>query len=212
MLGSLNKPCILLAMLLTALYALAPSANKHLHPSGVTNLPDVSVLRSGDLLLRKGQSFVSGLAARMSIGEQRFSHVGVLVWEAGHLTVIHAVENLDRGFDGVVQQEVRDYLPEATDWAVYRLEMSSTERQAVALKALSFVHNADFTFDRDFDLKTADQLYCSELVWRLLQGTSLAGRVKPKASFINGLFISISDTYRHESATLQAENRTTIRY
>lgn len=139
---------------------------------------DTSVIESGDVVFRRGRSVVS----QMVVAAQQqlpFSHVGIAVVSEQGVMVVHATP------DGpppglVVSDRIDEFLDAdaASVAAVYRVDDSAKARGAS--EAASRYANVPVPFDAAFDLRTADQLYCTELVWRayLAVGVDLSGGVR----------------------------------
>jgi hypothetical protein len=144
------------------------------HPSrAVSPAPPLRPLRvapelfaSGDLLFRQGRSLVSR-AVLAADGGSEYSHVGIVSVIGGRIWVIHSAPAEEPGErDGVAADPIATYLaPEkASAAALYR----PRDRAAAitAERAAWKFAEARLPFDSDFDLASADKLYCTELVWR----------------------------------------------
>ena len=126
------------------------------------------LLQSGDIVFRKGNGLLS--QALFSADENsKFSHVGVVKLINNQPFVIHASTGEPLGTDAVVKSDLleiflqRDFTSAV---AVYRLQ---NPNHKISEKAATIAYNyaqKQLPFDSEFNLKTKDSLYCTELVWR----------------------------------------------
>ena len=129
---------------------------------------DPSLLQTGDIILRRGRSIRSHFVL-MTDRQSSFSHAGLIQKTGDSLFVIHVLPTeTSRKEDTIVQIEPLDIFlsPDRTSLAaVYRLRKDSNQYAPKAIEAaLSYVEQ-QIRFDGDFDLKTSDKLYCTELIW-----------------------------------------------
>ena len=133
-------------------------------PAGVSTVLSLAgELQDGDLVFRRGRDAVSAMVLERR-SDSRFSHVGMVVLQAGQAWVVHAMPALDGRSGGVQQESLTDFLspPAAADAALYRvagLDSRSRRRLRDGLEA-----RLGMPFDYGFSLASDDRLYCSELV------------------------------------------------
>ena len=131
---------------------------------------------SGDLVFRRGKSFVSQLVL-LRDNKSQYSHVGIVVMKDDQPYVVHAVP-------GEAEKDQPEYvkmetMPEfldkdkSADFAVYSLKGQYEQTgKRVAEKAIEYFEK-HIQFDSSFDLKDESKLYCTELVWRAYQYAGL---------------------------------------
>lgn len=138
-------------------------------PHGRVRFPQSSHLQSGDVVFMTGISFRSGLVRLLEGYAGDYSHVGLVVIEGGHPFVIHADPSLNSAHDRVQKEPWGAIITPTriSGAAVFRLAASypNTAPGKAASVALQFAREA-LSFDHDFDLRTPEKLYCTELVWR----------------------------------------------
>lgn len=139
---------------------------------------ELSFLHPGDLVFRRGESVLS--AAVMVLDPRSlYSHVGIVVETAGRLSVVHAVVDEAPDTAGSVRADsIPDFLSpdRAAAVAVYRLRgeiPEYNERTELASRIAAGYASRHVPFDRDFDLGTADAVYCTELIWRAYRGAGI---------------------------------------
>lgn len=157
--------------------------------------------QNGDLVLRRGEGFFSDIARNFSPNDKRFSHVGIIVTHQQQSHVVHSIHELDKGLDGVVIETLDAFLTEATDWAIYRLNINKNQQQDFANTALRY-SNKHIPFDSHFDLSSSKAMYCTEFVWRVSKESIHPNPIKPAVNIGDNLFISIEDIYAHDNISL----------
>jgi len=123
--------------------------------------------RAGDLIFREGTEAVS--AAVMAIDRGAFSHVGMLVGEAGRWQVVHATPSEVRGRpDGVVLDPLAFFLDPARSkrHAIYHIEAGDGQRRRAVEHALAMQ-------GRPFRIADPAGTYCTELVWKAWKDAGL---------------------------------------
>ena len=134
------------------------------------------LLKNGDLILRKGkspESFVVYTADKSA----DFSHIGMVVSEANKLFVVHAVPHKNK----VLKKEtIEQFLSKknASKYAIYRANFSEKELQNVTQNVIEFYNNG-VAFDNQYNLKTDDKMYCTELILKAFSKAHLNLNIKP---------------------------------
>lgn len=137
---------------------------------------DPAVLRSGDLVFRRGTSAESRVVLATD-RRSEYSHVGIVYVSAEGPQVIHAAPaELEGGSDRVRMEPISEFLAEryATRARVMRVapSVSPDVPLRAAERALAFAREGR-RFDGSYDLATPERLYCTELVWLALKGAGL---------------------------------------
>ncbi|WP_234265190.1 YiiX/YebB-like N1pC/P60 family cysteine hydrolase [Hydrogenophaga sp. NFH-34] len=115
----------------------------------------------GDLIFREGTEVVS--AAVLAVDRGTFSHVGMLVRDAGQWKVVHATPSEVAGRpDSVVLDDLRFYLDPARSrrHAVFQVQATELQRESAVSFALKQV-------GRPFSMMASeDGTYCTTLIWQ----------------------------------------------
>jgi len=135
------------------------------------------------MVLRLGPSATSAALAEADRGE--FSHIAVVVTGGRGAAVVHTTTGEPGHPDAAQVESLQSYLrPDAASaaLAIRADRLTEPQRQKVVQAALAFA-TRKVPFDYAFDLRTADKLYCTELVWRvfLSAGYDLIGSPEPMA-------------------------------
>lgn len=125
-------------------------------------------LQPGDLIFRRGQSLASDVVLSLD-ADAAYSHVGLLIAANGQrLAVAHAApgEAAAAAPEPIRIDPLSAFLAPgaAVAAAIYRpLDPAAAARAATIASRYA---ERRLPFDARFRLDTADQLYCTELVWR----------------------------------------------
>lgn len=126
---------------------------------------DTSLLQDGDIIFRRGISFVSNLVLEND-SESPYSHVGIVSFFNNELFVIHAVpDESENGIDYVRKDPLNLFLrtDRASAFAVIRYNNITAAKKASAYSKKCY--DSKILFDDEFSLQDSSKLYCTELVW-----------------------------------------------
>ncbi|MFM7310920.1 MAG: YiiX/YebB-like N1pC/P60 family cysteine hydrolase [Flavobacteriales bacterium] len=143
--------------------------------------PDITALRSGDLIFRHGRGVISNTLLKMSQREAKYSHAGVLIIEDGKAYVYHCIGGEDNPNSKMRRDHVSQFCdPEiAHAFGIYRLPLNENVNQRF-LDEVKRKHEDGMLFDTSFDLTTDDEQYCTEFIFKILR--SLEGMDLPLSS------------------------------
>lgn len=129
--------------------------------------PDERLFRDGDLIFRSGTGLDSWLIEFLD-GRFAYSHVGLVDFRDGFAQVVHIEPGNETARGDVRREALAEFLSaaKAEGFAVYRVASATPRRVAEALGVVQGFESAGVTFDHRLDLESADEMYCSELVWR----------------------------------------------
>jgi len=150
-------------------------------------------LQPGDIVCRYGEGIWSEFFRNSSTRDKRFSHVGILAFDAGEPFVIHASADDRSGIGEVREEPLSEFLAGARDVAIYRLGGEEGIGKRIAENARSYL---GVPFDPAFDLASDERIYCSELV--RLSVNAAAGEAIVTTSLMHGReIVAIDDCYLH---------------
>lgn len=160
--GTVRGYVTVLAALVLCLFILFPQTPPTLQFQLNSLSLDPSSLRNGDLIFRRvdgpTRRFISGLGA-----DDVYSHVGLVQVHAGQVSVIHVTPGDDLAASVVRAETVESFVAIADAVGVYRLSQPDATAEKAVYFALEWIDQIQFDFE--FDLTTADRLYCTEMVW-----------------------------------------------
>ncbi len=130
--------------------------------------PALPALEEGDIIfLGWNATSVISISRRWSGRDYNFQHLGVFVHgPEGQPAVVHAAGSLFEPDGPVKASALREFVGQAARIGVFRSrDPQLAARMAAAAKALP---PRNLNFDAAFSLKSEDELYCTELVWRVM--------------------------------------------
>lgn len=138
------------------------------HASGVNSgfkIP-IDQIKDGDIILREGKSFVSQALRSFSQTDKHYSHAGIIQVRNGQTYVCHVVAAEGKRSDKIRLEPIASFCDKAdnSSFAIYRTDLNMSTIDS----AISVYLRAGISFDNDFDLKTSNKMYCTELVYKVL--------------------------------------------
>ena len=123
-------------------------------------------IQSGDIILREGKSFISQAFRNFSNVDKHYSHAGVAYILHGKMYVCHVVAAEGNKSDKIRLEPLESFCNpvENSSWAVYRTDIKKEQID----QALLHYFNTKISFDLNFDLKSDDKMYCTELVYKIM--------------------------------------------
>lgn len=163
-----SKLCFVLMGLIVLLIGSSAVANGASALSGAEparanpDLLDFSKLEAGDILLRKGRSYVSELIS-MGFGSQ-VSHCGLILQDEGKWKVLHIISGQISEQNSIRLDPIESFIQEALPGSVYQLKPVQRPSVGAIEQESRSLLLARPSFDHQFDLSDESELYCSELV------------------------------------------------
>ncbi|MBL0103858.1 MAG: hypothetical protein IPP51_08935 [Bacteroidetes bacterium] len=133
-------------------------------------VPPVSLVKSGDIILRDGNSFISDVMRDFSQKDKRYSHAGIIHIEAGNIFVYHILP-AEKGHSSFMLKEPIALFCNDLDNNSYAIYRTKADGVAVDRKA-GLLYQSHPQFDTQFSLSTDDKLYCTELVYKVFLSAS----------------------------------------
>jgi hypothetical protein len=133
---------------------------------GIDNLKNMA--EEGDLIVRLGDDMLSYSIKFLSETDHSYSHAGIIVKEGSQKKVLHITP--DTAVHDLIQSIAIDSFIDPKKNLVaglYRFQLSSAEK-ALFLERLHSYEKQGVKFDRKYDVKTDNYLYCSELIAKSL--------------------------------------------
>ena len=122
-----------------------------------------SVLENGDIICRRGNRYWSDIIADFSVNDKRFSHVGIIRIVDGVVAVIHSEGSSNHKYSHVKEQTLEIFLENATSVGIYRSDYAKGDQVTdIAVRYIGV------PFDWDFDLYDHTKIYCTELIYIIL--------------------------------------------
>jgi hypothetical protein len=123
-----------------------------------------SCAEEGDIICRLGDRTWSLYFKGLSTEDTRFSHMGIIHRSGAGVTVVSAEGAFWSKTDYVVEEPLREFIASARMIGLYRL--NGVDGAKIAGEALKMTGRP---FDWEFDLRSPDKIYCTELLYAALQ-------------------------------------------
>lgn len=129
---------------------------------------EAGLLQDGDIILRKGYGFVSENITKYLNEEYIVSHCGIIIKSAeGKNFVIHSVSGSLDYEDGVQICSLKRFCRESIPNSIIVTRLKSEDRTRISQSAKEYLKKK-VPFDSKFNLGDQAEIYCSELVWKIL--------------------------------------------
>ncbi|HMT28224.1 MAG TPA: YiiX/YebB-like N1pC/P60 family cysteine hydrolase [Bacteroidia bacterium] len=150
--------------------------------------------KTGDLVFRQGKGLVSELFRKTSKRDPRFSHAGVLVIENNVPFVFHVIGSEENAGPAFRKELLSHFCSKSSinSYAVYRNSLL-TNREIPVRNYLNNLSNSHIVFDEQFNLDSDSQLYCSEMIYKLIRQVS--GKSIPLSSYNGDEYVALDDLY-----------------
>ncbi|MBK7883270.1 MAG: hypothetical protein IPJ81_05380 [Chitinophagaceae bacterium] len=125
----------------------------------------------GDLIVRLSDDMISEIIKQMAEGDKSFSHAGIVVIKHGKKFVCHILPDDNKlGADSVRFEPIDSFINPKTNLSCgwFRYDLTLAEINNLTRQLDSF-YQRNVHFDRRFDLKSDDELYCSEMIMKAMQ-------------------------------------------
>lgn len=159
----LRKRYLLVFLVLVGIAVpVAINSQKRQH-SSINEEEILSSLNDGDIICRLGDRLWSAFFKDMSPVEKKFSHLGIIRIRGNVVSVINAEGLAIEGKDYVNEVPLRDFLGIAQNIGIYRLRTIDGDKISDA--AMEFI---GYPFDWQFNMDDDNKLYCTELLYVIL--------------------------------------------
>jgi len=135
--------------------------------------PDISILKSGDLIFRHGRGAISKALMLFSRHEAKYSHAGIISIENGKAFVYHAIGGEENISNKLRKDPIETFCNpnDIYSFGIYRSDLDSFQLQKVDSIA-NYYFIKELEFDTKFNLESDDKMYCSEFVYKtIIQAT-----------------------------------------
>jgi hypothetical protein len=137
------------------------SWNRHAVDSGI------SLLHSGDIVMRTGIDVSSYLLSQMNQTNKTYSHCGIVMIENGYPFIYHSIGGEDNPNACLRRDSAVFFFSPYNNmgFGIARYDMQPAAIEKLGTISRQF-YREKRKFDMDFDLKTDDRLYCAEFVYK----------------------------------------------
>jgi hypothetical protein len=186
----------LMTVLITAICFFSFNTARKEQPRQLINksaiIPD-SLIHSGQLIFRDGRGIISGVFKKLSLRDHKYSHAGIIHLENGKAYVYHMLGG-EGGKNNYMRKELLQSFcspQESNSFAVYQADVNNLLIDSIA----TAYFKRKITFDEAFDLSSDDKMYCTELIWKILQTISGKDKFLSLTELSGVKYISCDDIY-----------------
>jgi hypothetical protein len=135
--------------------------------------PEISLLKSGDLIFRHGRGAISKALMLFSRHEAKYSHAGIISMENNKAYVYHAIGGEENRSNKLRKDPIEVFCNpnDIYSFGIYRLDLDTNQLRKVDSLANNYYKHG-LEFDTRFDIQSDDKMYCSEFVYKtIIQAT-----------------------------------------
>ena len=172
-----------------------------------------ALLKEGDLVVRLNQDPGSQFIKNVNRIDKSYSHAGIVLFENGHPYIYHIIDGEENPDEKLRKDSLTRFCHPRKNIAfgIFRYEM-----QAGEIKRLkSLIHEwyaKEIRFDLKFDLRTDNQMYCSEMIRKALAGATrkriLIKTIKltDKEARIFSMYMHLPFSYTNQLSVVPIDN------
>ncbi len=164
--------------------------------------------QSGDIVLRSGKGFISDVFRQFSKNDKKYSHAGIISLEDEQVYVYHILGGKTINGGQLRKELLSSFCDEKenSSVAVYRYDLNQKEVKNM-MNALEVLKSKQMKFDSHFDLSTDSSLYCTELIYKLVEASSMKKNYLPFTIVDGQKYIAPDNLYINSHATLIFSNQ-----
>jgi hypothetical protein len=128
---------------------------------------EIAKLRNGDIIMRKGEGFVSGIINDLFNTGYNLSHCGIVLTENDSVKIIHTVSSELSKIDGVQTESLNKFVRESVLNTIVVVRYKASEETGNQIASACKVYltpERHKAFDHRFDLADTTKFYCTELI------------------------------------------------
>ena len=166
----------------------------------------ISILKSGQIVLRMGLGADSYLLSQMNQKNKTFSHCGIVFIENGYPFVYHSIGGEDNPDERLRRDSVKFFFSPDHNSGIAIVQYDYDEEHIQKLRQIvNNYYKERPKFDMKFDLKTDDKLYCAEFIYKALNKTMDDTSYITPTRFLGLTFVGVDDLFlnRHASVIWQ---------
>lgn len=159
---------------------------------------EINKIQEGDFILRRGFGYFSDyIAGSLNTGNIDITHAGIIVKKDDVFYVIHSLSSDVSDIDGVQIQPLTDFLQYSAPDKIIVTRVKNADRkigERVALLAEDYLAK-HIPFDHYGIFDDASELFCTELIWQILEKDMHHCSLPKEASARKKFFHSMSPMY-----------------
>lgn len=149
-------------------------------------------LQDGNLIFVRKPGVWGDISQAFSAKDPRYSHVGMLSYNKGHPTVIHADGDPMDPQGQVREEPLEAFVQLANAVGIYGFKFNQQQKQQFVVKAREYVKKG-YKFNSQFILGQQDSFYCTELIWHVVKEITFVDIVPNKRIQWQNPYIGLDD-------------------
>lgn len=128
-------------------------------------------LKSGDLILRRGEGLVSDQISYV-LRKQPYdvTHCGIIYQQGDSFFVVHSIADNEHQIDGVIAQNLNQFLADSRPNSIIVLRYNDMDSHRTELmQRTDYYLQKSPPFDFAFDIADSSRFYCAELIWHVFK-------------------------------------------
>jgi hypothetical protein len=168
----------------------------------------VKVVQTGDIVLRTGIGPDSRMLCQLNQKDKTYSHAGIVLVEQGQPFIYHCVGGEDNPDERMRRDPLKLFLEPAhcIGFGVARYIGIPAYKEKIAAVVQTY-YQLKPKFDLKFDLKTDDELYCSEFIYKaFVKATGDTSCINVSTGY-GRRFVGIDDLFMNPHVTMIVQTR-----
>lgn len=128
---------------------------------------DKALLLSGDIIMRRGEGFLSDIIVKLLNDSTGLSHCGIIERKGSDINVIHCLSDEVSDVDGVQSCTLDQFVSESVRGTIAVVRCKKDTAGCIVAGARYYL-NTNKKFDHEFDACDTTKFFCSELPLRIL--------------------------------------------
>jgi uncharacterized protein YycO len=149
-------------------------------------------LQDGNLIFVRKPGVWGDISQAFSEKDPRYTHVGMLSYNKGRPTVIHADGDPMDPRGQVREEPLEVFVQLANAVGIYGFKFNQQQKQQFVLKAREYVKKG-YKFNGQFILGQQDAFYCTELIWYVVKEITFVDIVPNKRIQWQNPYIGLDD-------------------
>jgi len=128
--------------------------------------------KSGDIILKNGYGQISRTITKVLNEKIKISHCGILIVneESNERYIIHSVAKQISDRDGIQTIDLERFIKDVKPGDLHMLRYKTDTTEKIKDEAICLLEK-EIPFDHKYDLKNDNELYCSELIYKIFLNT-----------------------------------------
>jgi hypothetical protein len=129
----------------------------------------ITLVQDGDLIVRDNQEFTSQLIKNFNRTDKSYSHAGIVIFENGYPFVYHILKGNDNPDERIRKDSLQQFCAPTKNYGfgIFRYNINKSEVNNLRT-TLNKWYTHGVKFDSMLNLENDDEMYCSEMVMKLI--------------------------------------------